>query len=260
MILNWGRGRSKTLIGPVFISTWLTPFTSTSEPGPSTGVQSNHSYRIGKGGIFYWNKLKGFDEETLAAWENIQDQINAGYLLYIQPTLLTGSYEKTFDFGAVFDNILLTLEWNENQVEGNTSVLAELKYSTDNVTYSSYVVGRSLFIPSARYIRAKFTFTADDNRALLEFYGLVAKLNVKTEVDSGSVIADEDDVGGTVVLFNKDFKDINSITLAAESTTPVKPVYDFVDIPNPVSFKVLAFNDAGARVTILVSWKARGIT
>lgn len=193
-------------------------------------------------------------------WTTIQDQIDAGYPLYLQPAPLVGTYEKIFDFGAVFDNIIINLSWNSNQIAGSTTIGTTIATSTDDVTYTTPVSGRSLFSASARYVKVKVTFTGATPHALLEFYNLVVGLNVKSEVDSGQVNADKDDVGGTIVLFNKTFKDVNSITITADSIEPIYPIYDFVDIPNPTQFKVLIYDSSGQRVDYLVSWKARGIT
>ena len=193
-------------------------------------------------------------------WATIQDQINAGYPIYLQPAPLVGTYERIFDFGAIFDDVIVTLIWNQNQIAGTTVVSSEIAYSTDGIGYTAYVSGRNLFVASARYVKVKFTFTGSTPHALLEFYELEVNLNVKVETDSGQVNADKDDVGGTIVLFNKVFKDVNSITITADSIEPIYPIYDFVDIPNPTQFKVLIYDSSGQRVDYLISWKARGIT
>lgn len=95
--------------------------------------------------------------------------------------------------------------------------------------------------------------------ALYQLWNLRARLDVKLEIDSGNIEAEAADVGGTVVTFNKAFRDVNSITVSALSSVELKVVYDFVDIPNPTFFKVLVFDTAGARVDATVSWKARGV-
>lgn len=95
--------------------------------------------------------------------------------------------------------------------------------------------------------------------ALYQLWNLRARLDVKLEIDSGTVEAESADVGGTVVLFNKAFRDVNSITVSALSTTELQVVYDFIDIPNPTFFKVLVFDSTGTRVDATVSWKARGV-
>lgn len=193
-------------------------------------------------------------------WTTIQEQIDAGFPLYIQPTPLTGSYEKIFDFGVILNSAIVILKWDQNQIAGSTIVTSEISHSLDGISYSAPVSTRSLFIASLRYVKIKFIFTGTDSTAILEFFNFVVDLNVKVETDSGSVNADKDDVGGTVVLFNKTFRDINSITLTVDSLEPITAIYDFTDVPNPTQFKVLVFDNAGNRIDYLVSWKARGIT
>lgn len=100
---------------------------------------------------------------------------------------------------------------------------------------------------------------ADNFQAFYRLWNFRARLDVKLEIDSGNIEADEDDVSGTFVAFNKPFKDINSITVSALSITELVAIYDFVDVPNPTGFYVYVFNTSGVRVTATVSWKARGV-
>lgn len=95
--------------------------------------------------------------------------------------------------------------------------------------------------------------------ALVQLYNLRARLDVKYEMDSGVVEAEAVDVSGTPVVFNKAFKDVDSIALSVNDTVERKVIYDFVDVPNPTGFTVYVFNAAGARVDATVSWIARGI-
>ncbi len=95
--------------------------------------------------------------------------------------------------------------------------------------------------------------------ALYQLYNLTCRLNVKQEIDSGNALADSTDVSGTPVGFNKDFKDINSLTATALGTTELKVIVDFVDIPNPTGFSVYVFDAAGARADATIYWKARGV-
>jgi hypothetical protein len=53
--------------------------------------------------------------------------------------------------------------------------------------------------------------------------------------------------------------DVDAITVTPGGTSPVTVVYDFVDVPNPLSFKVLLFNSTtGARVSGAASYTVRG--
>lgn len=107
--------------------------------------------------------------------------------------------------------------------------------------------------------RPRFVPTVVDRISLIEFFNLRIRLDVKKAVDSGVISAISTDAGGTVVNFNRAFKDVESIVGTVQETTEFIVVIDFVDVPNPTSFKVLVFNTAGTRVSKTVYWVARGI-
>jgi len=192
-------------------------------------------------------------------WNTIQDQINAGYPIYIQPTVTTGWYEEVIDYGLEIQNTIVTIVYAMTQIVPEVSVIVKLAYSSDGTVYTPFVAGYSQFIPTFRYLKIRLEFTGSSDKALAELTLLQTTLDVKREVDGGEIIARKEDLTGTVVLFNKTFKDVNSITATCDSIEPIIIIYDFVDIPNPVSFKVFALDSTGNRVTYLVSWKARGI-
>ena len=94
---------------------------------------------------------------------------------------------------------------------------------------------------------------------LLQITGLNIRLDSKLRNDSGTGTANSGDSGGTVVNFNLAFVDVDSISVTPLATSAVIAVYDFVDAPNPTSFKVLLFNTSGTRVSGSFSWNARGV-
>jgi hypothetical protein len=147
-----------------------------------------------------------------------------------------------------------------NAAQGMVTVASLVEFSTNGSTWTAPVPGPSVFSQGFRYARLTFNFTANNKKAIAIFSALNILLDVKRDVDSGEVTAILSDVGGTVVNFSKPFKDIDSITLTpTKQVEPLMAIYDFVDVPNPVSFKVFVFNSIGTRVTATVSWKARGI-
>lgn len=193
-------------------------------------------------------------------WTNIQDQIDDGFPIYIQPTNLTGSYEEVIDYGVVLSNSIATISFNFNMISPDVSTIVKMATSLDGVGYSAFVAGSSQFVPTMRYLKFRLEFTGTDTSALMEVYNIVIQLNVKRENDGGEITADASDVGGTEVIFNKAFKDIESITCTTKSITePYYVIFDFTDIPNPVHFFVYVFDSTGNRVTKIVDWKARGI-
>lgn len=197
---------------------------------------------------------------TNRAWLTPQNQVDAGYPIYIQPANLTGSYEEIYDYGGEFENIIVTITMNANPITSDSvAVLVKMAVSDDGLSYSAYTDGASQFFTSLRFLKFKLEFTGTTDKALVEISDVTITLNVKQEIDSGNVIATAGDVGGTEVIFNKPFKDINSITLTVASLEPVVTIYDFTDIPNPVHFFIYAFDTSGNRITYPVSWKARGV-
>jgi hypothetical protein len=58
--------------------------------------------------------------------------------------------------------------------------------------------------------------------------------------------------------FNTQFVDVMSITVTAGGTVPAVVLYDFIDVPNPTSFKVRMYDMNGFRISGTFSWAARG--
>jgi hypothetical protein len=171
------------------------------------------------------------------------------------------SYTEVFDFGLVIGGALVNVSWNSQQLDQSNiaSVSCQIEPSADGVTFGAAVSGTVAYFSDCRYARVTLTIVASNDKAIVTISNLYCSVDIKYAVDSGDVLADSTDVSGTPVLFNKAFKDVNSITLTVFSVEPITAVYDFSDVPNPTGFLVYAFDNTGARVTYPVSWKARGI-
>lgn len=194
------------------------------------------------------------------AWATPQAQITAGYAIYVEPSLTTGSYVEVFDFGSIISNIIAVVNWNQTTVVGTvTTVSTTLETSTDGITWSAPTVGTSVFSASLRYVRLTMNFVGASDKSLAIYNNLQCLLNVHREQDGGQANVFAADVGGTVVSFNKAFKALDALTVTPISTVEQKAVYDFAFPVNPTTFKVLLFNAAGVRIDGLITWVARGI-
>jgi hypothetical protein len=194
------------------------------------------------------------------AWLTPKNQVDAGFPIYIQPAALTGYFEEIYDYGGTFTNIIVTIGYTgEPLTVDGVTVLVRMSVSTDGISYSAFSNGASQFFAALRFLKFRLEFTNSTTKALLKVSNVTISLNVKKELDSGVVTAVATDVGGTQVNFTKAFKDIESITLTVGAKEPVIAIYDFVDIPNPVGFKVFALDSSGNRITYPISWKARGV-
>lgn len=195
---------------------------------------------------------------TNGSYDTIQDIIDDGYPYFLEPCQVSGEYIEVLDFGEIFTSVIVTVDWTTEVIDDSVTISPSIDVSDDNSTWAGYVSGSSLFSDSVRYVRIKLSFAGSDT-GLIELYNLAARIDVKQITDSGTVGAVSTDAGGTTVTFNKAFKDVNSITVSVNSTAYRIVIYDFTDVPNPTTFKVLVFDSAGNRTSNTVAWIARGV-
>ena len=194
------------------------------------------------------------------SWATPDAQIVAGYPLVFQPSGTTAYLERTMDYGTALPATVISATLSATDLSGALTTVCQLSYKAlagdpwiDGPTGDTQVLASGF-----RYAKVRFTFTGTGGDDLVEVAGLNIKLSGKLKTDSGSGSAVSTDVGGTVVTFGVAFIDVNAIVVTPSGTTARYALYDFVDAPNPTSFKVLLFDSAGARVSGGFSWTARG--
>jgi hypothetical protein len=200
------------------------------------------------------------DHFTTRSWTTPQDQINAGYPIYAQPSQTTGSYEETIDYGTVLAATKITATLTYSVVSGSTTVTPKLsvrKLVTD--AWTDYAGVSSVFATDFRYAKIRYDFASVGGDDLITVTGLNVRFDVKLRNDAGTVTANSADSGGTTVTFNVAFADVQSITVTPKGTSARIAIYDFVDVANPTSFKVLLFDTAGSRVSGEASWSVKGV-
>lgn len=197
---------------------------------------------------------------TSRSWNTPQDQINAGYPVYAMPSAAAGYYEETIDYGTVLASTKISATLSYVTAAGTVTVTPKLsvrKLVTD--PWTDYAGLSSVFVTDFRYVKVRFDFATSGGDDFITITGLNIRFDVKLKNDAGTATANSGDTGGTTVNFNTTFVDVESITVTPKGTAARIAVYDFVDVPNPTSFKVLLFDTAGTRVTGDVSWSVKGI-
>lgn len=197
---------------------------------------------------------------TSRGWTTPQAQVNAGFSLYGLPSMTSGSYEEIIDYGAVVPSSRVATTLTKEDVIGATTVTPTI--SVRKLTTDAWTVYPNVFEVYAtdfRYIRTRYDFASVGNNDLLAVTALNVRLDIKNRTDGGNGTANAADTTGTVVNFTVAFTDVQSISVTPSGTTPRIAVYDFVDTPNPTSFKVLLFDTDGNRVTGGFSWTAKGV-
>lgn len=196
---------------------------------------------------------------TSRGWTTPQDQLDAGYSVYALPSAATGSYVEEIDYGAVLTGSKITATLTRQTIIGSVTITPMISVKeTVGATWTDYAGQESVYATSFRYVKVTYDFSSAGNDDLLQISGLNIRLDVKLKNDVGNGTAIAGDSGGTTVNFNVPYGDVESITVTPLSTDARMAVYDFVDAPNPTSFKVLLFDTSGNRVTGPFSWQARG--
>lgn len=209
------------------------------------------------------NTVETFGEHFgVRGWNTPQAQVDAGYPVYIEPSTDAAYYEEDIDLGSVVRNARVNVTINKEIIKGsiNLSTTISIK-ENENDAWINYIDTDTVYASQYRYIKIRinaYTNLPDTFKSLLTISSIKLIVDVKTINDGGSIVCNSSDIGGTTVGFNIPFADITSIVVSPIGSTPITATYDFTDVPNPTSFKILLFNNAGTRVSGSASWSAKG--
>jgi sulfur carrier protein ThiS len=162
-------------------------------------------------------------------WNTPQDQINAGFPIFIQPSVTTSYYEEVFDYGQLLASSRVMLSYKGVVIAGNPIITYSISLSLDNISYVEYNGVTEVFGTNFRYIKVRINVTGSSTVDVYSISDLSIRLDAKLKNDAGSVQALSTDSLGTIVNFNKEFIDVQSVTVSPSGTTPIIPVYDIKD-------------------------------
>ncbi len=202
---------------------------------------------------------------TNHGWATPQNQIDAGYPLYIQPTVASAYYEETFDYGTVLAANKITVATATNVLAGAATVNTDISVSADGSSWTTFTGAAQVYGTNFRYVKVRVNATTATS-GLVEMTSLTVRLDSKLQTITGMVSCGSGDSGGTTVYLTDDrtvtgdkvFIDVDAITLSVAGTTPLIAIYDFVDNTDPLSFKILLYTTAGARASGTASYTVRG--
>ena len=193
---------------------------------------------------------------------------NPTNLNYLEPAPSIGFYEEVFDYGTNLASTKISVIQGgsnlgsgsvQNQGTINTASGTSGAFTTDGITQT----GQSFFRFGTQFRRVKYrTIVNSTNGKYRKITSLNLKLDTKILNDTGIGTANASDSGGTTVNFNVSFVDVQGIAVTPNingaTAEGIVPVVDFVDSPNPTSFKVYLFNTSGTRVSGNFTWQCRG--
>lgn len=193
-------------------------------------------------------------------WTSPDSQIAAGYPLYIQPSVTSGAYEEQIDYGVVLPSTVVTVTLASTVLAGSVAATCTISYKTnvgDAWTVATPGVTTLFIAGGFRYLRVQFAFTCTAGANLIRVTGLNVRVSNRLKTDSGTFTITNAAAGATVP-FNVAFLDADTPICQPAGATPLIPVVDFSDVPNPTGFNVKLYNQAGTAVTGSGSWTARG--
>lgn len=243
-------------------------------PALSGATRSNADF---DGGIvFPFNTAESWDTHyTSRGWANDNDAIAAGFPIYAQPAPGSGHFEVQIDYGAVIPSTGIQVSPTLTVIAGSPTNIVQISYKLNlGDAWIDLAAGSSGFIAASfRYVRVRVTATTSGGGVgLYRCTNLNIKLNVKQKSFASQGTCNSGDAGGTTFHLTNDGNPysagVNALlfvdafgppVIQPAGTSPIIAVVDFVDTPNPQSFKVLLFNNNGVRVSAAISWTARGV-
>jgi hypothetical protein len=209
---------------------------------------------------------------TSRLWNTPNDQITASpvpFPVYIQPSLSPGYYEETIDYGTSIPASKVTIAYLLTTIAGSVSAVCDISVSLDNVSYTSYAGQSQAYATNFRYVKFRITVTAASGTGVGTLSGVTIKLDSKLKTITGMAACLAADSGGSTVYLTdnklltgtKVFLDVDAIQVDPlyNATYPgLTAIYDFADTTNPLSFKILVFDNAGVRRDGTVSYTVRG--
>lgn len=196
---------------------------------------------------------------TSRGWASPQAQIDAGYPYWVQPTATSASYTREVDYGALIPSTRILVTVTSETAFGSVTITPTISVrASSGDAWTDYTGQNDVFVTNVRYIKVALALSSAGGDDLTVIDRINLRVEVKLKSDAGRGTANAADVGGTTVLFNKSFVDITSITVTPSGTLPRTAIYDFADVLNPTSFKVLLFDSNGNRVSGDFSWTAIG--
>lgn len=192
------------------------------------------------------------------SWTTPEDQINAGYPRYIQPTTTdTSVLEFKVDFGETITGTLINLFYVAEWIDGSGDLELTLSYSADDVSYTDAVDITQVFGDTFRYVKVKFTVDGDDDTSLLVLSQIRLVLDIKQTRDRGTLSAVHTDASGTLIVTNLTFLDIDEDSISLTPVGSSARYASFTISGNDVS--VFLWDNSGARVSGDVRWELEGV-
>ncbi len=154
------------------------------------------------------------------SWTNAQDQINAGYPIYVEPTTITSFYTETKDIGKVLPSVTIKTTSQYQTVFGSPSLTILIEWGADNITFEAAPLGSfDAQAKNVRYVRITHTVTSAAGKDFLRLDRSHVTVGAEEKSEFASITLNASDTNGTVYTTTKGFFDIVSVVFTPQSTS-----------------------------------------
>lgn len=194
------------------------------------------------------------------SFADLQDLLDAGYNYLFQPGPTAGSsVVYTKNLGVIYNNVVVSLEYQEEVLQGSCTFTPTIEISTDGSSWTTFENRTQVSAAEVKYIRV--TIEVSDISANCAFFIQRPRLRVDAKIveDSGAATLNASDTDGTFIEFSRAFYSVESIQLTMESTSVRQTSVNLPAGTYPDGFYAFAWDSANARVDGTGYWIAKGI-
>ena len=189
-----------------------------------------------------------------------QDQVNAGYPLYFEPSETSGSYYEYHDIGRIITSATISVTPVYTVLAGSLTSNCFIEWSSNGTTWTNG--GSNLLqvqATSVRYVRITYTVSAAGGDDLIRFDRIHVVIGTATVNEFGALTLNASDAGGTPYICNKSFLDIVSAVATANNSSNIRTINTIIsDSVTPQIVYVQAWDSSNARTGGTVSLNIGG--
>lgn len=193
---------------------------------------------------------------TSMGWDQPQDQLDAGRPVFIQSGGNYGQVERIIDLGAVISAAKITISVTRQTIVGTVVVSPRISVSADGSTWSDLADAYAAYSVNFRYVKA-LLMCSTFNDGIVRIQRMDIRMDIKERITQTIVDITDTAGAGTEVTFASlgiapvDVLGIHpTAPYTGTSADPVKVVLNFTDVPNPTSFRLLAYSKDNVRMAV----------
>ena len=255
--------RENTLTDPGgyrLFSSFRTPFevdwTTTETPdGIVQAVVTHENAMLEAGGVVLPVDTSEEYGEHFASrgWASEQDQIDAGYPIYAQPTLPSGEIVLEYDCGVVVPGSKVTAEPIYSVIAGSPTVSTNIEVRESASDPWTDLQADEAYTTNFRFIRVTVDVASGDDTGLVKIDELMTVVAIEVITESGAA---QVTANPTAVTPDEPFIDISSIVVSIADGQRGYAGVDWDDEPD--SFNLYAWDLDGNPINALVSYTITG--